>query len=192
MRSTIGTFQYLNHKEIKKRLFHELDGVKAESRNIETHGVEANVKKWYAADLANALTTFQQAKRELDGNAQRCGAQKGDGKRSRESDYPQYINLALELIPRYQKLADKLLMPKRLDIENDVKIDLPREENIGDFIAAPIGLKSNTEGTSNAGGTEQAPLRLTSTWNLGPQIDHQGTLYEAATVATIRNSSQDL
>ncbi|KAG8625177.1 hypothetical protein KVT40_006928 [Elsinoe batatas] len=170
---TVGTFQYLQHREVKKRLYQEIKDVRKELAYFEAHGgpfaagtvqiwddfivklfdrIESRVRSWYATDRQTALLTFQQAKRDFENEQRRCADKNTNGKRPKQEDLPHYITYALKIIPRYQKLATKLVMRKESEIDVDFDMNFPEEVNIGEFIMAPFQPKTGADTCANVGG----------------------------------------
>ncbi|KAF2224012.1 hypothetical protein BDZ85DRAFT_260212 [Elsinoe ampelina] len=173
-RLVIGTYQYLNHKETKSRLWEELASVRAELTNIETNGpasgvglialwdtfvpayfqrIEEKTKEWYDKYLKDARVVFEKAKKTFDDDKAKRQKQCAAGKRPNDEPTPQYIEFTLKTIAKYEKMSDKLKLPKEKDLNVDVELDLPKDDaedgssgsgtsstsSVGDFVQSGIG-----------------------------------------------------
>ncbi|KAG8625087.1 hypothetical protein KVT40_006838 [Elsinoe batatas] len=133
----------------KSRLWEELASVRAELTNIETNGpasgvglvalwdtfvpayfqrIEEKTKEWYDKYLKDARVEFEKAKKTFDDDKAKRQKQCAAGKRPNDEPTPQYIEFTLKTIGKYEKMSNKLKLPKEKDLDVDVELDLPKDD----------------------------------------------------------------
>ncbi|KAF4550406.1 Hypothetical protein D9617_17g046740 [Elsinoe fawcettii] len=143
-------------------------------------GLDAHFKSIMTARLLAAKRVFEKARREWEAEQKEKAPCQSGQKRPNDkanSDLPQYLAFGLEGIKKYEAVTLKLKMPreKDLDLDTSIAIDLAeaikgidlvgntpapvidldglnRAPNLGDFVAAPIGLKTGADAAGNIGG----------------------------------------
>ncbi|KAF2224016.1 hypothetical protein BDZ85DRAFT_95989 [Elsinoe ampelina] len=202
LRLITGVSAYMNHVEVKKRLWLTINDVRAQMKYIDEKGpsktgsllslwdeyiekffdrIDEHMKIVMSTRLVHARTVFEAAQRNFEDDRKKKTTVCNTGQKrpidNAHNDLPQYIAFGLEGIKRYEAAALKMKMPREKDLSLDtsVAIDLAaaikaidlvgstpapeikfdglgRAPNVGDFVAAPMGLKTGADVAGNAGG----------------------------------------